>query len=62
MVRIKVPKRKLASFCRRNQIRRLSLFGSVVRDDFTPQSDVDVLVSFAPEKRIGFIEYCRIER
>lgn len=44
---------ELARFCRRNLIRRLSLFGSVLRDDFGPDSDVDVLVEFEPEARVG---------
>ncbi|HEY4592442.1 MAG TPA: nucleotidyltransferase domain-containing protein, partial [Thermoanaerobaculia bacterium] len=39
-----IPKTQLAEFCRRNHIRRLSLFGSVLRDDFGPQSDIDILV------------------
>ncbi len=47
-VQIAVPKDKIADFCRRNRIRRLALFGSVVRDDFEPTSDVDVLVKFEP--------------
>jgi len=51
--RIDIPKEKLAEFCRRNRIRRLSLFGSVLREDFGPQSDVDVLVEFEPETRVG---------
>ena len=46
--RIEVPKETLADFCRRNHIRRLAFFGSVLRDDFTPESDVDVLVEFEP--------------
>jgi len=45
-VKIDVPSKELADFCRRNRIRRLALFGSVLRDDFTPDSDVDVLVEF----------------
>jgi len=45
-VHIDVPKEKIAEFCRRNHIRKLSLFGSVLRDDFGPNSDVDVLVDF----------------
>jgi hypothetical protein len=48
MAQIVVDKDKLAGFCRRRRIRRLALFGSVVRDDFGPESDVDVLVEFAP--------------
>lgn len=43
-----IPKTQLADFCRRNHIRSLSLFGSVLRDDFGPQSDIDVLVEFEP--------------
>ena len=39
---------KIADFCRKHHIRRLSLFGSVLRDDFGPESDVDVLVEFEP--------------
>ena len=44
--RIDIPKDEIAAFCRRNHIRRMALFGSVLRDDFTPESDVDVLVDF----------------
>ena len=43
----------IAEFCRRNRIRRLALYGSVLRDDFTPDSDVDVLVEFDPAARVG---------
>ena len=46
--RIKIDREKLADFCRRNHIRRLALFGSVLREDFRPDSDVDVLVEFEP--------------
>ncbi len=48
MAQIEIPQDKIAKFCRRNHIRKLSLFGSVVRDDFEPDSDVDVLVEFEP--------------
>lgn len=51
--RIDIPKDKVAEFCRRNGIQRLSLFGSVLRDDFTPESDIDVLVEFKPERTPG---------
>ena len=44
--RIPIDREKIADFCRRNYIRRLALFGSVLRDDFVPDSDVDVLVEF----------------
>lgn len=43
---IDISRDVIAAFCRRNNIRRLSLFGSILRDDFTPDSDIDVLVEF----------------
>ena len=51
---IEIPMGRVAGFCERNRIRRLALFGSVLRDDFTPESDVDVLVEFEPGARVGF--------
>jgi predicted nucleotidyltransferase len=51
--RIDIPKDKIAEFCRANHIRRLALFGSVLRDDFGPDSDVDVLVEFEPCTHVG---------
>lgn len=51
--RIVIPIEKYAAFCQRNWIVRLALFGSVLRDDFSPESDVDVLVEFAPDARVG---------
>ncbi|TVR69182.1 MAG: nucleotidyltransferase [Sphaerobacteraceae bacterium] len=44
--RIDIPQDQIAEFCRRHRIKRLSLFGSVLRDDFTDESDIDVLVEF----------------
>lgn len=46
--RIDIPKEKISGFCRRNRIRKLAFFGSVLRDDFSLESDVDVLVEFEP--------------
>ena len=46
--KIDIPKERIAEFCHRHHIRTLSLFGSVLRDDFRPDSDVDVLVEFEP--------------
>ena len=51
--RIDVDRKQIAEFCRRHHIRRLSLFGSVLRDDFRPDSDVDVLVEFEPGRQVG---------
>ena len=59
--RIQIPRDKIAEFCRSNHIRRMALFGSVIRDDFTPQSDVDILVEFQPGRTPGFA-YFDMER
>ncbi len=53
---------ELAAFCRRHHIRRLSLFGSALRDDFRPDSDVDLLVEFRPDCSVGLIRLTAIER
>jgi predicted nucleotidyltransferase len=60
MVRIPLDQSKLAQFCRDHHIRRLSLFGSVLCDDFGPDSDVDVLVEFEPEHVPG-LEFFTME-
>ncbi len=60
--RIAIDREKLAEFCRQNHIRRLALFGSVLRDDFRPDSDVDVLVEFEPGHVPGFIRLFEIEQ
>lgn len=52
--RIEVPQEQIADFCRRNRITRLSLFGSVLREDFTDDSDIDVLVEFEARARVGW--------
>jgi len=59
--KIAIPKKMIAEFCRRNRIRRLALFGSVLRDDFGPDSDVDVLVEFEPDARVGLITLAGME-
>jgi predicted nucleotidyltransferase len=48
-----LPKKRIDDFCRRHRIRRLALFGSALRDDFTQESDVDVLVEFEAGVRVG---------
>ena len=60
-LKIEVPEEEIAAFCRRHQIRRLALFGSVLRDDFTAASDVDVLVEFEPDTRVGLFGFAGIE-
>ncbi len=59
--KIDIPAEKLAEFCRKNQIQELSFFGSVLGDDFGPDSDVDVLVEFKPGARIGLIRLASLE-
>ena len=59
--RLAVDRETLAALCRRWQIERLELFGSVLRDDFRPDSDVDVLVTFAPEAHHGLFAFARME-
>ena len=59
-VQIEISKDKIAEFCGRNHIRRLALFGSVPRDDFSPDSDIDVLVEFEPGVRVG-LRFFRME-
>jgi uncharacterized protein len=61
-VNIEIPHAEIAEFCRRNRIRRLALFGSVLRDDFGPDSDVDVLVEFEPEAQVGLFELFDMEQ
>ena len=61
MARLAVDKKMIAEFCRRHHIRRLALFGSVLRDDFGPDSDVDVLVEFQPGTRVGMIRLAGLE-
>lgn len=60
--RINIPPRPLADLCRRHGIARLSLFGSVLREDFGPDSDVDILIEFLPGVRCGLLGMARIER
>ncbi len=51
---VSIPADRLAAFCRANGIRKLSVFGSALRDDFGSESDIDVLVEFAPGRTPGF--------
>jgi predicted nucleotidyltransferase len=57
-----VPLQTIEAFCRKHHIRRLSLFGSAARGDFGPESDMDVLVEFQPDARVGFLQLSRMQR
>jgi len=59
---IDIPKAEVERFYRRNNIRRLALFGSVLRNDCMPDSDVDVLVEFEPDAVPGLFGVARMER
>jgi len=61
-VHIDVDQAELARVCRRRRVRRLSFFGSVLRDDFGPGSDVDVLVEFEPEADVGLFEFVDLQQ
>jgi predicted nucleotidyltransferase len=58
---IAIPMDQLAELCRRYHVRELALFGSVLRDDFRPDSDIDVLVEFEPGAPIGLLEYVGLQ-
>ena len=62
MKNIAFDRERLASFCREHHIKRLAFFGSVLRDDFGPQSDIDVLVEFEPGHVPGLLGLARLER
>ncbi|WP_420635260.1 nucleotidyltransferase family protein [Candidatus Palauibacter sp.] len=59
--RINIPRHRIATFCKRWRIAELALFGSVVRQDFGPRSDVDILVTFHPSARPTLLDMARIE-
>jgi predicted nucleotidyltransferase len=59
---IQIPRKQLVELCRRYHVRRLALFGSVLRNDFRPDSDVDVLVLFEPDAQIGFMALGHMKR
>ena len=58
---IEVPEAQIAELCRRNGIRKLALFGSVVTGRFTDSSDIDMIVDFRPQERVGFFRLADIE-
>lgn len=58
---IDIPKDRIADFCQRHHIRKLSLFGSVLRDDFRPKSDIDFLVEFEPGRTPGYFKLVSME-
>jgi predicted nucleotidyltransferase len=61
MSNIVIDRERLATFCRRHYIRYMAFFGSVLRDDFRPDSDVDVLVEFLPQTTPSLFDLVRIQ-
>ena len=59
--RIQPEAERLAEFCRRRHVRRLSVCGSVLRADFRPDSDIDVLIEFDPDRRPGMVGLQEVE-
>jgi uncharacterized protein len=61
-VKVQLPEAEIERFCQRWKISELALFGSVLREDFRPDSDVDVLVTFSPDARWSLFDMVRMER
>lgn len=59
--RIAIDEAQLADICRRYHVRELALFGSILRDDFRDDSDIDVLVEFEPNAGVGFIGFLDLQ-
>ena len=60
--RVNITEEQITDFCQRNHIRKFAFYGSVLRDDFRPDSDIDVLVEFEPNQPIGLMEVAGMER
>ena len=58
---VTIPTAQVAAFCQRHSIHKLALFGSVLRDDFGPDSDIDILVEFEPDARVDFFDMASME-
>lgn len=60
-INVPIPRKKLAEFCQRWKISELAFFGSVLREDFRPNSDIDLLVSFSPEAKVSLFDLVRMQ-
>jgi len=60
--RVNITRDQIASFCQKNKIRWFAFFGSVLRNDFSPESDIDVLVEFEPDAHVGLMRLVGMER
>ena len=59
--RVRLPLRRIEDFCRKWRVAELSLFGSVLRDDFSSQSDVDVLIAFSPDAQVSLLDFVEMQ-
>ena len=59
--RLSIPKKQIGEFCLRWKVVEFSLFGSILREDFRPESDVDVLVTFAPEAQVSLFDLVQMQ-
>ena len=59
--RLGIHPQKLADFCQKYQIIELCLFGSIIRDDFTPDSDIDIIVTFSPNTTMSLLQFIDLE-
>lgn len=62
MLQVEISQEQLATLCRRHQIRWLAIFGSALRGDFSPKSDIDIVVEFEQTARISLLDYAGIQR
>jgi predicted nucleotidyltransferase len=62
MYQITIPTDEITKFCRRWKIRELALFGSVLREDFSPDSDLDILVTFAADADWGLLDHVQMQQ
>jgi len=60
-VALELPMDRIAEFCRRRKITHLAIFGSALREDFGPDSDVDLLARFSPDAEWTILDHCRME-
>jgi len=59
---IEIPRKQIAEFCQRWRISEFALFGSVLRDDFDPESDVDILITFSPGADWSLLDHLQMEK
>ena len=61
LVKVKLPRSRLGAFCKRWQVAELAVFGSALREDFHPESDIDILVSFLPNAHPSLFDLVRMQ-